>query len=127
MAKYNKVIGVFFFILFVYQTIGVYERFKIYEYGKFVEVKIINKQIGGGSLSSHWIDFLYAGKEYSKNVGIAYYNEINIGDKMKMKYLDGEKYFLMSTENPRVRFYLNFILLGISVFFLFFNKKKEKS
>jgi hypothetical protein len=123
MLKY-RIIGIVFCFIFIYETTGVIERYKIYNKGEFVKVTIFDKNRGGGTLKSYWIDFKYKGKEYSRQIGIASYNKINVNDVIELKHIDGSKFFLLPTENPSVRLLLNSSLLFIGIFFLFYKFKK---
>ena len=124
MNKY-KFIGIIFCVLFFYTTFGIIERFNIYEKGEIVKVIVTDKNEGGGLLGSYWINFKYRGKDFSRQLGVAYYNEIKVGQELELKHIKGSKYFMFVTENPKVRLILNSFLLLIGLFFLLFKFKKK--
>jgi hypothetical protein len=123
MLKY-KVLGIILCLGFIYNLYGVYERLKVKSEGTWVNVTITNKNIGGGSLTTRWIDFDYNGKQYYRKVGSAYYNELAVGDTLKLKSLRGSKYFLMPTEEPMTRLYISLPLLIVGSFLLIYRFKK---
>lgn len=123
MLKY-KVLGIILCLGFIFNLNGVYERLKVKSEGTWVNVTITNKNIGGGSLTTRWIDFDYNGEQYYRKVGSAYYKELAIGDTLKLKSLTGSKYFLMPTEEPITRLYISLPLLIVGSFLLIYKFKK---
>jgi len=94
---------------------GIIDRLEIYHKGEFVDVEITGKT--PGHRFYNWIDFQFMGKEFSREVGSTYYDEIMVGDHIKLKTLKPYKFFLLETERPRTRLELTILsfLIGLSM------------
>jgi hypothetical protein len=125
MSKY-KIIGIILILIFLFNIPNILKKNEVYNKGYWVDVIVTNKTTGGGSLTSYWLDFRFNNQEYYKKVGVAYYNEITIGDTLKLKYLPNNEIFLMSTEKPMTVLYLLLPLLLIGLFLILYPFKKSK-
>jgi hypothetical protein len=86
------------FILTVIISIAFYKKWKIYYYGRIVDVTITalpNQFVRNGTMK-----FDFDGKIYAKSVNGSASNYFQVGEKLQMKHLDGDRIFLFLDENP---------------------------
>jgi hypothetical protein len=125
--KLNIVVGIILILVTIINTPSLIKRFDIYKNGFFIKALITNKETGGAKNKSYWIDFEYNGKEFTRQIGIATFNEYNIGERIELKTNKKQEYFLLKTENPIVRLIFTLIpgIIGL-ILILFFIIKYRK-
>lgn len=94
------VMALLFFALIAPVSISFFRNYQVFSKGHLVEVIVKRLPNPSGSKSS-FMSFEMAGKTYTKKIGGGKADELYVGERLSMKYLEGYDYnFLFPDENP---------------------------
>jgi hypothetical protein len=114
-----------FFALIIPVSISFYRNYQVYSKGHFVVVTVKRLPVPASSKSS-FMSFEMAGRIYTKKVGGSRADDLYVGEKLSLKYLEGYDYnFLFPDENPSIWGIVCIVVLfvfGIASFFTAFRR-----